>query len=241
MIRKIKRDAAVAVANRLHADPDNFAGGCEGVEISRVVAVDPRGQDLRLQNRCGERRALQLFDGIQKGIGAVPPQNQTLPLRRESAEHLLVDRLDFVPQLRQRSPSKQAEHVRVGPFALDAARPELAFENSSLFGQGEKHSLERRRGDSVPGRELRGGEGRVRAREAKDEVRQRIGGGFEERGGDAGRKRDAEGVPVSRGVLDGDISGLFGNAHRENPSGGRQRFGFGGGFRVDGARPDFFL
>ena len=70
MIGEVQRDAAVAIADRLDADPDDFSGRRHRVEIGRVVVLDPRRQDLRLENRRRERGALQLLDGVEQRIGA---------------------------------------------------------------------------------------------------------------------------------------------------------------------------
>jgi len=49
-------------AERFDPAPDHLAGGAERVEIGRAVAGDARGQDLVLQGRGRQRRALQLFE-----------------------------------------------------------------------------------------------------------------------------------------------------------------------------------
>ena len=73
MIGEVQRDAAVALAERLDADPDDFAGRHDRVEIRRVVDVEARRQDLGLEDRRRQRRALQLLDGVEQRVGAVPP------------------------------------------------------------------------------------------------------------------------------------------------------------------------
>src|SRR5438874_11748401 len=100
MIGEIERDAAVALAERLDADPHHLAGCGDGVEVRWIVDVDPRRQNLRLENRRRERRALQLLDRVEQRVSAVTTPHDALPRRREAAEHGLIDRLDLVAQLR---------------------------------------------------------------------------------------------------------------------------------------------
>ena len=70
VVGQVQRDAAVALAERLDADPDDLAGCRDRIEIGRIVAVDPRRQDLGLENRRGQRCALQLIDGVEQRVGA---------------------------------------------------------------------------------------------------------------------------------------------------------------------------
>ena len=69
--------------------------------------VDPRRQDFRLEDRRGQRRALQLFDRIEQRVGAETPLHDPLPRRCESSQHGLVDRLDFLSQACQRAPPQR--------------------------------------------------------------------------------------------------------------------------------------
>src|SRR5712691_5960834 len=98
MVSEIQRDAAVPVAERVDADPYDLPRGGDGVEIRRIVNVDPRRQDLGLENRRWQRRALQLLDRVEQGVGAMSPLDDPLPRGREAPEHRLIDRLDLVPQ-----------------------------------------------------------------------------------------------------------------------------------------------
>jgi hypothetical protein len=121
VVGEVQRDAAIALAERLDADPDDLAGRGDGIEIGGIVAIDARGENLGLENRRRERRALELFDGVEQRIGALPPLDDALPGGAEPAEHGLVDRFDLVPQLGERSPAQQAQDAGVGPFAPRAA------------------------------------------------------------------------------------------------------------------------
>ena len=53
MIRQIQRDPAVALAERLDADPHDLAGRHDGVEVAGIVAVEPRRQDLGFEIDAG--------------------------------------------------------------------------------------------------------------------------------------------------------------------------------------------
>ncbi len=50
MIGEIQCDAAVALADPLDADPHHLAGRRHGVEIGRIVDVDPCRQNLRFED-----------------------------------------------------------------------------------------------------------------------------------------------------------------------------------------------
>ena len=99
-----------------------------------IVDLDPRRQDLGLENRRGQRRALQLLDRVEQRIGAVPPLHHAVPRRHEAAEHRVIDRLDLVAELGERAAPQHAQHAGVGPFPLGAARAELALDQAP-FGR----------------------------------------------------------------------------------------------------------
>ena len=155
MIGEVQRDAAVALAERLDADPDDFAGRRDRVEIGRIVAVDPRRQDLGLEDRRRQRRALQLLDRVEQRVGAAPPPDDPLPRRREPAEHRLIDRLDLVAQLGERAAPQHAQHAGVGPLAPRAAGTELALDQASFGGEPHQHRFGGRHAEAVARREVR--------------------------------------------------------------------------------------
>ena len=68
MIGQVEREPAVAIAERLDAAPDHFAGGGERIEIGRVVALDASGEDLGFEDRGGQRRALEVLDRIEQRV-----------------------------------------------------------------------------------------------------------------------------------------------------------------------------
>jgi len=72
MIRQIERDAAVARAQRLDADPGHLTCRHQRVEHGGLEVLDARGQHFALQDRGRDRRALQLFDGIEQRLEPTP-------------------------------------------------------------------------------------------------------------------------------------------------------------------------
>ena len=58
----------------------------------------------------------------------------------EAPERVGVDRLDLLPQPGERPPAEAAQDVGVDPFALGAARPELAFDQPACFASAGSSS-----------------------------------------------------------------------------------------------------
>ena len=143
LVGEEESDAAVALANGLNAGPGDFAGGDQRVEAGRSVVGDARGQDGRLEERCGERRALQAFNGVEQGVEmrvpAVPRRKQALPVGEEAGQRVLFDGLDFAAKLGQGLAADLAEDFRVAPLAMRAAR-----DGSRLRGRGRRAASRRR-------------------------------------------------------------------------------------------------
>ena len=169
----------------------------------------------------------------------MPPFHDPLPRRRKSAEHLLIDRFDLVPELRERSAAQHAEHAGIGPLAPRAARAELAFDQPSLDRQAREHGFGRRGAEAVPHGEVRRREGRVRARVPEREVAERIANRLEQRLGDADRQRNAEGVAEARRIFDGDEARIAGDADRQDTARGGERPHARGDVHGDRSLADF--
>src|SRR5687768_2999176 len=106
-----------------------------------------------------------------------------MPSEGEPAERIGLNRLDLLPQPRQRPATDAAQNVSVHPLAFRAARPELAFNQSFFSGQpaeqrfgdgdaqsishGELTSRKRPVRSSVAAREIAGG--------VTDRLEQRLG------------------------------------------------------------------
>src|SRR4029450_4004133 len=84
-------------------------------QIGRIVEVEPRRQNLGFEDRRRNRRALQLLDGVEQRVRAVPPFDDALPRCGEAAEDCLIHRLDLVAQPGQRPPAPHCPGAGGGP------------------------------------------------------------------------------------------------------------------------------
>ena len=100
-----------------------------------MIVRDARRQDLAFEDRCRERRALQLLDGVEQRIDASPRRADAVPRQQEPPERVGLDRLDLLPQPRERAAAQAAQDVGVDPFAIGAARTELALDEAARLGQ----------------------------------------------------------------------------------------------------------
>ena len=133
VVGEVERDAAVAFAERLDAEPGDLAGRDQRVEQRRPVAGDARRQHLALEHRGDQRRALQPLDDIEQRVEPGARAGQPVPGDEEPAEHVRLDRLDLLAQRRQRAAADEAQHVGVAPFAALAAGPELALDDPAAL------------------------------------------------------------------------------------------------------------
>jgi len=97
MVREIQRQPPVAVADRLEPAPDDFTRGGERIEVRRVVAVDPRGENLRLEDRGRERRTLDRLDRIEQRVEPHAGPDDALPSGQQPAEHRRIHGLYLLP------------------------------------------------------------------------------------------------------------------------------------------------
>ena len=97
-----------------------------------------------------------------------------------------------------------AQHFHFAPLALRAAGTELAFDEAAALDEALQRRRHDRDAEAVAPRDVGRRERAVRAREAEHEIAGGIGDRLEIAIGEAVRKRDAEGVAVAAGVLDGD-------------------------------------
>ncbi len=215
-IGQVQRDAAVALAERFHADPRDLARGRERVEVPGAIALDARRQDLGLEQRGGERRPLQALDDVEQRVETDSPPHDALPRGDEPAEHGGLDGLHLLAQAGERAAAQGAQHVGIAPLAMGSARPELAFEQLARV----RHVTERRVRDAAwqaePLREFFRGEGSVSARVPVHEVADRVADGSEERVRHAGGQRHTERVAVAARVFHRDVARLPRHRHREH-------------------------
>ena len=178
MVGQEQRDAAVAFAERFDADPDDFAGRRSG----------DRGRRARSPRRApaGSR-----VSSIDAGSGApcscsIASSSASRPPRgaARSPCHVSVNRPSAprstgstcLPQPRQRALPQRAQDVGVAPFALEAARPELALRRRGPLADSRRAAIARRRPTPRPNRAAQSArrERPVRARVAQHQVAERV-------------------------------------------------------------------
>ena len=131
VVGQVEREPAIVLPERFEPAPHDLARSRQRVEIRRLVALDARRQDLGLENRRDERRALQPLDRIEQRIEAGAPAHDALPVRDEPSEHRRLDRFDLMTKLRERAAANRLQDVGIAPLASGAARTELAFDQSA--------------------------------------------------------------------------------------------------------------
>ena len=170
-----ERDPAVVAAEAPPPDPGDLAHRPELVEQPRLVARDPRRQDVPLEHGRRDRQAGELVDDLGEALergrrpelrGGLAERGDAVPGGQEPAERGRVDRLDLAAQPGQRPPAEEAEDLGVEPLALRAARPELAAEDRAVREQPLEARPRRRRpaapsGAPAPGSGTGRGSGRT--------------------------------------------------------------------------------
>ena len=137
-VAEVDADASVVGTERPRADPDDLAGRAQFVEHRSPVTLDPGREDVAFEHRRGDRDTLQLLERLDERVEPAPAARDALPRGKEAREGRRVDRLDLVPHRRERAAPEHAQHVRVAPLALHAARTELAVEHALLGGQSRR-------------------------------------------------------------------------------------------------------
>ena len=212
---EIERDAAVAIADLFEADPDDFTGGHDGVEIAGAIVGDARGENFAFEFGDEKRGALEIFDGVEKRVEATAARGDSLPARGEAREGALLDGFDFAAEAGEALAANLLEDFGVAPFLMLAARAEFAFEEFSFAVKRAKNGVDLRGLQCVARGEFLRGEWAVGARVAADEFAERIFAGGEEDFGEAGRERSAECVAIAAGVFDGDEAGFAGDSNAD--------------------------
>src|SRR5579859_5085501 len=105
MIRQIKRHTPVAITESLNTAPHHLTGRQQRVEIVRVVATYARGQNLRFERGCDERRALQALQRVKQGVQTRPRPGHALPMGEQARVGLRLDWLNLAAQDCKRSPA----------------------------------------------------------------------------------------------------------------------------------------
>ena len=151
------------------ADPDDLARGAERVELRRLVAGDAPRQHVRLPQRHGQRQRLERNQSLAEAgaaIDAVPGGNKTRVRR-------LLDRLDLLPERRERRAPQPPQDVGIAPLPLGAARPQLAADEPLLAFQGRQLTSGELRLDAEADGGLRGRERPAPAGEPRHQGAQR--------------------------------------------------------------------
>src|SRR5262245_61934420 len=173
VLAEVERDAV-----RAGADPHHLAARRERVQVLGPIARDAPRQDLGLPERDRQRERLERHERLPQRRAAV----DAVPAGEEAGERLLLDGLDLLPQRGERSTAQPAQHVRVAPFPLIPARPELtAHELLVVLELGEDG------GDVAPEPLVRllGRKRAATLRVAQYQLPQRLGPALEERLGEA--------------------------------------------------------
>ena len=219
LVGKEKRDAAVALADRLDAGPRHFAGGNQRVEAGGCVVGDARGQNRSLKQRCGQRRALQVLDRIEQRIEMRRPaaarREQALPVREEARQRVLLHRLHFAAQPGQRLAADLAQNLRVAPFAMQAAGTESAFEHAAFMRKLPQRILHRFGIQRKALRRLAQRERPMRARVAAHQFQHRVRHRLEQRNGKSRRQRNAQRIAIARRIFRGNQPLFAGDAQFE--------------------------
>ena len=215
-----ERDPAVPVAERPEAHPDHLPRRAESVEVLGPVAGDPRRQHVPLEDRRRHRRSLQLLDHVEErvrtaaGEGRRRPagRSEALPVHEQPREGVRLRGLDLPAQGRERAPPQRRQDLGRAPLAARTTWAELALEQAAGAEKRDEGREDRRLPAAEAPRRLAGAERAVRARVARDELAKGLRHGLEERGGQPGRRRDAERVAQAARVLGGGIAFLAAEA-----------------------------
>src|SRR5579862_1120901 len=184
-------NASVALAERFNTRPGHFAGSNQRIEPRGIIAGNTRRKNGGLEKRRGNRRSLQIFDGIEKSIemgrAASPRVDEALPVRKKSGKCVLLNRLDFAAETGKRLAADLAENLGVAPFAMESARTETALENAAFPREPmqlffDQRGIER---EAISG--FKQGKRAMRPRIAADQFEHGLSHRFKERRRQAGR------------------------------------------------------
>ena len=228
--------------DRLEAAPHHFSRRAEKVEVRRLVGQVAGGEDFRFEHRRGNRRAGELLDRREERIETGPGPAHALPLHEEPRERGSVDGLDLLAELRERAPLQCLQNSGVAPLAGSPSREELPFDDPFFLREPLENRPDRRDREAEPRGDVLGAERTVRPRPAGHEIAQRILDVFQERVGQARRRRDAERVAQPRGVLGRGESSLSSDRHPDDaPFGDQPRQPAVNRVRRSGPHPDLLL
>ena len=210
-----ERHAAVGRAERACSDPHQVPARAQRVQVRRSEPAHTRGKDVALQDGGRDRGSLEPRDRLGQGVGAATGAIRPLPRGQEPRERGCADGFDLAPHRRQRTRTDTAQYVDLAPFGLDPGRAERAVDHTPLGLEPLQRFADTVRARSEPDRDLLGRAGTVRPCVPRDQFVEWPFDGGGERSRHAERERDAERVAEPRGVFDGGIPILAGDAHSD--------------------------
>jgi hypothetical protein len=139
LVSEEESDAAIPLSDGLDAGPRNFAGSDKRIETRWRIVRNARRKNGRLDERRGQRCALKALNRIEErievSVSCSARCEQTLPVRKEARQRVLLHWLNFAAQLGERLAANLAENLRVAPLAMETARTESALEHTALAGE----------------------------------------------------------------------------------------------------------
>ena len=156
------------------------------------------------------------------GMRSASRREQTLPMREEARERMLLDRLDLPAQFSQGFAANLAQDFSIAPLAMEATGTESALEHAAFVCEHAKRifnvcGVERKAVSHLTLRKWAMGAGEA-AHEFKDRLRDRL----HESCGQPGRKRNAERVAIARRIFGGDEAAFAGNAQFQKAASANQ-------------------
>ena len=107
-----------------------------------------------LEDRCGDRRALQVTDRFDQDVASAARLVGALPRRKEPRECMGVDGLDLSSERRERTLPQPSKHVGIAPLDPGAPRREPALGERIVSLEIGQRVLDpiRSGGSGMPGR-----------------------------------------------------------------------------------------
>ncbi len=201
VLREEQRDPSVARPEWLHPGPDDSPRGGERVEVPRTKALDPRGENPGVEGRDREGAPLELPDRLDQRVAPSPATGERLPLEQEAAVGGGVDRLDLLPQLRERLSANRAEDLRFAELPPRPVRQKGPLDELSALHQPRERALHAVDPEPEAGDQRARHERAVRPGPAEDEISERVFHRLEKSIRRPARRHDPDRVAVAPDVL----------------------------------------
>src|SRR5664279_3842903 len=156
------------------------------------------------------------------GMRSASGREQTLPMREEARERMLLDRLNLPAQFSQGFTANLAQNFSIAPLAMEATGSESALEHAAFVCEHAKRTLnvcgvERKAVSHLTLRKWAMGAG-----EAAHEFKYRLCDRLHESCGQPGRKGNAERIAIPRRIFRGDEAAFAGNAQFQKAASANQ-------------------